>query len=172
MRNWFDRLIAGLLICGLAMVGCGGDDDEDSPTGSEPQETDQPEEVVAFTGILVDSMVPAFFAALMGDATLDDDSGTGTLEIVGNTWTFKDYSPDGLVIINGPLTVMMDTFPIVPISGELALTGSQEGTVVVEMEVTVLIGQEPPLAATGSITFDGEVYDVAELMDSEPDEGE
>ncbi len=113
----------------------------------------------------------AFFAALMGDVTLADSSGTGTLEIVGNTWTFKNYSPDGLVIINGPLTVMMDTLPI-DISGELVLTGSQEGTVVVDIAVTLLLGQDPPMAATGSITFDGEVYDVAELMAGESDEGE
>ena len=171
MRDWFKRLIAGLLVCGLALVGCGGDDDEDSPTGSEPQEGGQPEEVAAFTGALMDNMTTAFFAAIMGDTTLADGSGTGTLEIEGSTWTFRNYSSDGLLIINGVLTVMMDALPIA-ISGELALTGPLEGAVVVDMEVTLLFGQEPPLAVTGSITFDGEVYDVAALMAGEADEEE
>ncbi len=175
MAEWFRRMTLGMLICGVAFFGCLGGDDDETPTGAgtEGDGEEAPEELTAFTGALVGDLISAFSAIILsgGDVTLTDSTGGGTLEIVGETWSFENYSPDGQVFIDGALTVIATQMPI-PISGELTLTGAIEGEAIVDMEVSMQIGQDPPYVPAGTITFNGVTYDVTEMMANAMNEGD
>jgi len=162
MFKWLKRMGIGLLICGVGLAGCGGDDEE-TPTGLEQQEpAEVSEEGVLLAGTLVQSMQAAFFASLVEDPTTVEGMA-GVLEITGNIWDFKDYSPDGELIINGQLTVEKDLFPNIPARGELTLSGSQEGTLIVDILVGV---QGVEFTATGTLQLNDQVWDMAELIAS------
>ena len=118
-------------------------------------------EIVGLYGTLVSSFTSVFFAVLVGQTSVEGEGG-GSVEIAGPEWTFQVYSPDGALIINGTLNVGLDQDPI-PLTGTVALAGSQEAELVLlvlDMELTV--GADG-LSATGTITINGAEFDVAEL---------
>ena len=137
MSEWFKKTFLGLLICSVAFWGCLGGDDDESPTGPEDEgNAEVSEEAVLLAGALVQSLQEAFFASLIQDPTTVEGE-QGTLEIAGNIWTFKGYSPDGLLFLDGQLTVEKDKFPNIPAAGELELTGSTQGAMIIDIMVVV-----------------------------------
>jgi hypothetical protein len=143
----------GVLLAGVLLAGCGGSD-EDKP--SAPAQTD----ISAVSQVLVATMRQAFLAALISDSTSVPGTA-GTLQIAGDNWTFTDYSPDGKLTMSGALVVEEAKYPEIPIKGTLQLKGALVGTLLVDMLVQVN-GLE--VSSTGTLTLDGTVYDVAQLI--------
>jgi hypothetical protein len=142
-----------LLLVGALLWGCGGDG-EDAPTA--PAEPD----IAGVSRVLVAAMREAFVAALLSDST-SVPGAKGAVEIRGNNWNFAGYSPDGELTIDGTLAVDEAKYPEIPIKGTLELTGSQEGTLVVDMLVKV---QGLEITSTGTFVLNGRTYDVAQLI--------
>ena len=159
MRKWLDKTTA-LVLCGaLVLVAC-GDDDEAAPVEPEPEPAAElTPEVIGLYGTLVSTFTNIFFAALVPGTTSVPGEGGGSVEISGNDWTLQDYSPDGELIANGALSVVIDQTPI-PLSGEVTLSGSHEAELILDMLLSV--GADG-LSATGMITIDGAEFDVAEV---------
>ena len=114
---------------------------------------------VGLYGTLVSTFTNIFFAALIPGTTVVPGEGGGSVEILGNDWTFQNYSPDGALIINGTLKVGLDQTPI-PLTGNVTFSGSYEAEIEVDMQISV---DADGLYATGTITIDGAEFDVAEL---------
>ena len=93
MSEWLKRVGLGLLICGVGMWGCGGDDGDEAPTGPDSELAEGSEDIAFLAGALMQSLQEAFFASLLADPT-SVEGETGSLEISGNTWTFNGYSTD------------------------------------------------------------------------------
>jgi len=168
MSKWFKRLGLGLLICGVGLWGCGGDDGDEAPTGPDSELAEGSEEIAFLAGALMQSLQEAFFASLLADPT-SVEGEEGDLQIVGNKWTFNNYSNDSKLFIDGVLMVDKEQFPDIPVEGELQLSGTQEGTLVVDMTVSV---QGVEFAATGTIKLGDQVCDIADVMAASSDEGE
>ena len=161
MRKWLDKTTA-LVLCGaLVLVACGGDD-EAAPVEPEPEPVAEiTPEIIGLYGTLVSSFQQAFVAALVADAGVTVQvPGMSGVEITDNEWVLTDFSPDGELVINGTLNVAKDQFPNIPVTGTLALSGSQEGELVLDMVIAI---EGTDLSATGTITIDGAEFDVAEV---------
>jgi hypothetical protein len=141
-----------LLAAGL-LAGCGGSDDDEptAPAGAE---------IAGVSKVMVETMKQAFLASLISDTTAVPGV-KGTLQIAGDNWTFANYSPDGKLTIAGMLVVEKAKYPEIPAKGTLQLSGSQEGTLVVDMLVKV---QGLEITSTGTFVLNGQTYDVAELI--------
>ncbi|MEW6750727.1 MAG: hypothetical protein AB1505_07085 [Candidatus Latescibacterota bacterium] len=157
--DWSTRSCRGLWTLSLAaaLTGCGGDGEE---APAAPQEGSA--EVTELAGVLIASMQQAYFASLLQDS-VSVSGQAGTLLIRGETWTFQHYSPNGLLFLDGQLRVPEDQFPNIPVQGELSLTGSSEGTLVVDIVVTPQLA-DGTVAATGTLRLNDRVWDVAELL--------
>ena len=118
-------------------------------------------ETVALVGTVIVSVENAFFLALSSEAEELLGAGGGTLTIAGNTWTLQDYSPDGALIINGTLDVAKDQFPTVPVVGTIEISGSFENTVSLDI---VVDASGTRISTTGTVTIDGEIFDIAEII--------
>ena len=147
---------------GLALYLSGAADGS-TGTGNMPAEESRlTPEIIAIYGTIVSSFQNIFFAALIPGTTSVPGEGGGLVEIAGNDWTLQDYSPDGVLVINGTLNVGIDQTPI-PLTGTVTLSGSQEAELVIDMELSV--GADG-LYATGTITIDGAEFDVAEILEA------
>ena len=149
----FKSFNIGLMISGLVLAGC-GDDDEKKEAPMGPTQ----EEAVAITAGLTESLVAGFDKAVTGGGTLDGMQGV--LRIAGTTWTFEGYSADGQLVIDGDLTVNPTAYPATA-TGELTLSGSQEGTL--KVDITVDLSTGTPVFV-GTLTLNGTAFDVAELI--------
>ncbi len=118
--------------------------------------------IIALYGTLISSFTNIFFAALVPGTTSVPGEGGGSVEISGNDWTLRDYSPDGALIISGALNVGVDQTPI-PLTGTITFSGSQEAELVIDM--LIMVGADG-LSATGTITIDGTEFDVAEILEA------
>lgn len=168
MSECLKRLGLGLLICGVVFWGCGGDDAEEAPTAPDEEPAEGAEEIAFLAGALMQSLQEAFFASLLADPT-SVEGEEGLLEISGNKWTFNSYSSDGELFLDGELTVDKELFPNIPVKGELQLSGTEEGPLIIDMMVSV---QGVEFAATGTIQLGDQVWDMAELIAASADGGE
>jgi hypothetical protein len=168
MSEWLKRLGLGLLICGMIFGGCGGDDDEKAPVGPDNELGEGAEEIAFLAGALMQSLQSAFFASLIADPT-SVEGEEGILEISGNKWTFNHFSTDGELFIEGELTVDKELFPEIPVKGELQLSGTEEGPLIIDMVVSV---QGTDFVPTGTIQLNDEVWDMAEVLAVSSAEGE
>ena len=116
-------------------------------------------EIVGLYGTLVSTFTNILFAAIIPGTTSVPGEGGGSVEISGNDWTLQDYSPDGALIANGALNVALDQSPI-PLSGEVALSGSHDAELILDMELSV---DADGLHVTGTITINGTKFDAAEV---------
>ena len=140
-----------LILVGLLTAGCGGSDKKPTAPSTD---------LTAVTKVLVESMRTAFLASLISDTT--SVSGTqGLVQIEGENWTFKNYSPDGKLTLDGQLLVQKSKYPNIPAMGQLTLSGSQVGVVKVDMLVKV---DGLQIVSTGTLELNGQVYDVAQLI--------
>ncbi len=138
------------------------DDDESTPVEPEPEPMAEiTPEIIGLYGTLVSSFTNIFFAVITGGESVEGEGG-GVVEINGNEWMIKDFSPDGALIINGTLNVNVTETPI-PLTGAVTLSGSQEAELVIDMELSV---DTDGLSATGMVTINGAEFDVAELSDA------
>ena len=119
-------------------------------------------ELIALYGTLVTTFTDIFFAALIPGTTSVPGEG-GSVEIVGNDWTFQDYSPDGALVINGTLNIGIDQTSI-PLTGTVTFSGSQEAEL--ELDIEFSIGADGTLSATGTITINGAEFDVAKISEA------
>ena len=131
-------------------------------TGNMPVEESQlTPELIALYGTLVTTFADIFFAALI-PGTTSVPGERGSVEIVGNDWTFQDYSPDGALVINGTLNIGIDQTSI-PLTGTVTFSGSQEAEL--ELDIEFSVGTDG-LSATGTITINGAEFDVAEISEA------
>ena len=150
-----------LALCGIfALAGC-GDDEKSTPMAAEEDAASNiTPEAVQLMGVLVTSFQAVFFASLDPSITSMPGAGGGSVEIAPGVWTLQDFSPDGNLLLNGALNVAADMFPNIPVTGTVEMSGSQAGTIEIDMLVSVN-GTE--LASTGTVTIDGTEFDIAEL---------
>ena len=160
--NWCrERLHLGFLCVLVALYGCGGSGGNSTGPDDEVQRGIPPE-AVAVTNVLVQSFQSVFFASLAADTTaVAGFNGEGLVQIEGKKWTMIEYSPDGVLFLDGTLNVDKDFYPNIPVKGNINMSGAQEGVLVLDMTVIV---QENILSATGTVQLDGVVYDMADLI--------
>jgi hypothetical protein len=137
------------------VAACGGSNGTSSDEGDRDPEADAAE----LLAVLTRSMQAAFLQSLVADPATVQGS-RGRLTISGSNWLFEDYSPDGRLVMDGELTVEKDRFPTIPVRGRLTLSGSHQGTLVADLVVSA---QTSTWATTGTLTLDGQVYDVGQL---------
>jgi hypothetical protein len=148
-----------VLTLALGLGGCLGDSSDDGNSGDDTGTGPVSPDLTAVAELLMTSMQQAFFASLIADPTTVPGA-SGVLEIAGDTWTFRDYSPDGSLVMNGTLIVEKGKYPTIPAKGSLALTGLQTGTLIVDIVVSV---QGVELVTTGTITLGDQVWDMSAL---------
>ena len=160
--NWCrERFHLGVLCVLVALYGCGGGGSNSTGPYDEVQRGIPPE-AVAVTNVLVQSFQSAFFASLAADTTaVAGFNDEGLVQIEGEKWTMIEYSPDGVLFLDGTLNVDKDFYPNIPVKGNINMSGAQEGVLVLDMTVIV---QENILSATGTVQLDGVVYDMADLI--------
>jgi hypothetical protein len=167
MREWIRVALIGALACSVSLVGCGDDTGTGPDAGAAPGETDPEAEAgevdadaVALAALLTQSLQQAFFASLGADPTIVPGAA-GTLTITGDNWVFDGYSPDGEQFLDGQLTVTKAQYPSIPATGELTLTGTQEGTLVVDMLIQV---QGAQMAVSGTIRLNDQLWEMEQLL--------
>ena len=160
--NWCrERFHLGVLCVLVALYGCGGGGSNSTGPYDEVQRGIPPE-AVAVTNVLVQSFQSAFFASLAADTTaVAGFNDEGLVQIEGEKWTMIEYSPDGVLFLDGTLDVDKDLYPNIPVKGTINMSGAQEGVLVLDMTVIV---QGSILSAAGTIEVDGVVYDMADLI--------
>lgn len=160
MAKWLNTTTTLALCAAFLMTAC-GDDGKSTPMAPDEEAAAQlPPEAVQVTGLLVASFQTAFFASLLADTT-SVPGVSGSVEVMGNDWVLQDFSPDGTIVLNGALLVGKEQYPVIPVSGTIEVTGSQESTMVLDMVVSVA-GTE--LSTTGTLTIDGVEFDMAALV--------
>ncbi|HIL11050.1 MAG TPA: hypothetical protein EYG11_20320 [Candidatus Latescibacteria bacterium] len=160
MAKWLNTTTTLALCAAFVMTACG--DGEKSKVLAPDQEpaAQLPPEAVQVTGLLVTSFQKAFFASLLADTT-SVPGVSGSVEVMGNDWVLQDFSPDGMIVLNGALLVGKEQYPVIPVSGTIEVTGSQESTMVLDMVVSVA---DTELSPTGTLTIDGVEFDIAALV--------
>ena len=163
--NWCkDRLYVGVLWSLIALLGCGGGGGSSTAPGDDVERAIPPE-AVAVTNVLVQSFQSAFFASLVADTTaVAGFNGKGLVQIEGKKWNMIEYSPDGVLFLDGTLDVDKELYPNIPVKGTINMSGAQEGILVLDMTVIV---QGSILSAAGTVEVDGVVYDMADLIAAE-----
>ena len=147
---------------GIALDLSGAAGDGTGTGNMSVEESQLTPELIALYGTLVTTFADIFFAALIPGTTSVPGEG-GSVEIVGNDWTFQDYSPDGALVINGTLNIVIDQTSI-PLTGTVTFSGSQEAEL--ELDIEFSIGADGTLSATGTITINGAEFDVAEISEA------
>jgi hypothetical protein len=152
-RNRAQTAAALLLAAGLLLPGCGGSGDE-APT--QPTQED---------ALVIMSVLNTAFAQLDLTKLLTGQviqGVRGTLTLTATVWTFDGYSPDGELQIDGQLTLNVFSSPYA-MKGKLTLSGSQEGTVIVDITIDMAADPQNPTLG-GTVTFNGAQFQVADLM--------
>ena len=117
-------------------------------------------DILSLTNALISYFQNVLLIALTADEVTIDGAGGGTLAIAGNEWVLTDYSSDGLLVLNGTLNVGEDQFPRIPITGEIAASGTSDATVLLDLVVDVS-GDEPSLSGTVTV---GVPYDIGDII--------
>ena len=86
--------------------------------------------------------------------------GGGQVLVEGTSFIFQQYSPDGELVIDGQLDLNVLASPVT-LKGTIQLAGSMELEALVDMTINIL---DEPMTYGGTLTVDGEVFDVAELQ--------
>ena len=125
-----------------------------------------PTEIIDLYGTLASSIQTIFLALLVApaDEVVSVPGQSGVVVIIDNDWLFRDFSPDGALVLNGNLTVdkakVLENMPV-PVTGPLSFSGSQEGELTLNMSVEV--EEDTEMSVSGTITINRLVFDIAEL---------
>ena len=168
MDRWYKKATT-LALCGVfALAACGGDSDS-NPAANDAEEAVITEGVIQIMGVLLQSFQTVFLQVLVQPEGTLPGPGGGSVEVSGNEWVLKDYSPDGELKLNGVLTVTIDrsTLPQVP---PFPVTGSVEITSItttsMALDLLVTLGADGSLSSTGTVTINGVEYDARTLFDA------
>lgn len=170
MNSRFARiLMTALSISALILAGC-GDDDDSSPIG--PGNTGNTGGGAAINSgnvaLVQGALTNVFTRALAQGPGTHDGAKSGTVKITLSTGklaqigtsikynaVFTNYSDDGLLYIDGPLTITgnpaTQSFKYV---GDLTLSGTYSGNV--KLDLTITNG-----VASGTVTVDGVEFPVS-----------
>ena len=124
-----------------------------------------PTEIIDLYGTLASSVQTIFLALLVApaDEVVSVPGQSGVVVIIDNDWLFRDFSPDGALVLNGNLTVnrakVLENMPV-PVTGTLSFSGSQGGELTLNMSVVV---EDTEMSVSGTITINRLVFDIAEL---------
>ncbi len=124
-----------------------------------------PTEIIDLYGTLASSIQTIFLALLVApaDEVVSVPGQSGVVVIIDNDWLFRDFSPDGALVLNGTLTVdkakVLENMPV-PVTGTLSFSGSQEGELTLNMSVVV---EDTDMSVSGTITINRLAFDIAEL---------
>ena len=124
-----------------------------------------PTEVIDLYGTLASSIQTIFLALLVApaDEVVSVPGQSGVVVIIDNDWLFRDFSPDGALVLNGTLTVdkakVLENMSV-PVTGTLSFSGSQVGELTLNMSVVV---EDADMSVSGTITINRLVFDIAEL---------
>ena len=124
-----------------------------------------PTEIIDLYGTLASSIQTIFLALLVApaDEVVSVPGQSGVVVIIDNDWLFRDFSPDGALVLNGTLTVdkakVLENMPV-PVTGTLSFSGSQEGELTLNMSVVV---EDTEMSVSGTITINRLAFDIAEL---------
>jgi len=164
MRKLFDKATA-LILCGVLVLAACGSDDGSNPADSDAEAPEITPEVVQLTGVLLQSFQTVFFAVLAGAETFEGEGG-GSVEIDGAQWKLNDYSPDGILKLNGTLTVAVNPLldpPSGPATGTVVITGVGTTTIDLDLNIQIVDGG---LTSEGTITINDIEYDARTLFDA------
>ncbi|MBT3343641.1 MAG: hypothetical protein HN712_30055 [Gemmatimonadetes bacterium] len=148
------RTLMFCLACAVGLAGCGDDDSKEDETPTGPDLSANQELLVEMQNALEKAVALIF----TGGGSVPG-AGGGQVVVEGTSFIFQEYSPDGELMIDGQLDLNILASPVT-LKGTIELTGSMEYPVIVDM--TIDVRQEPFLYG-GTLTVDGEIYDVAEL---------
>ena len=164
------RILCWSSLVALLMTAC-GDNTNDKPNGptvvsgetsEDSMSGENTEEGVALFAALNSAMGDALVLIVSGGGTIDGEGG-GTLTVTGNKMTLVNFSPDGILYMDGELTLNLLASPMT-ITGDLVANGvaGQEGPVNVLIDATVDTSTDP-LTYGGSLAVGEQEYDVGEL---------
>ena len=124
-------------------------------------------DILSLTNALISYFRNVLLIALTSDEVTINGAGGGTLAIAGNEWVLTDYSSDGLLVLNGILNVGEDQFPLIPLTGNIATSGTTDATVLLDLVVD-MSGDEPSLSGTVTV---GVPYDIGDIIAAGEDGG-
>ena len=164
LLNHYPRIwmLSGALA--LLCLAC-GDDEEKAPTEPENGTPDVDAAAVQaqkLFGSLEPVLIEALGKVLVGGGTIEGEAGTIVVE--GTTLTFEGFSSDGMLVLDGQLTLDIQATPLA-LKGELVASGveGEEGPLNIAIDITIDTSADPP-AYGGTVTVDEEVHQLAELL--------
>lgn len=165
-------LLTALSISALILAGCSSDDDETSPTGPTGTNNTGGASGAINSGnvaLVQGALTNVFTKALAQGPGTHSGASSGTVKVTLSTGklaqvgltnlkydaVFTNYSDDGLLYIDGPLTIsgnpVTQSFKYV---GDLTLSGTYSGNV--KLDLTIVSG-----VASGTVTVDGQRFPVS-----------
>ena len=163
-RTW---MLIGVLA--LLCAAC-GDDKEEGPTEPENGPPAVDPATVRAQGLfasLEPILIEALGKVLVGGGTIEGEEGTITVE--GSTLTMEGFSSDGVLFLDGQLTLDIQANPLT-LKGELVANGveGEEGPLDILVDITIDSTTDPPTYG-GIVTVGGEVHQLAELLEESED---
>jgi hypothetical protein len=159
-----------LCICSLSYSACGGDDGGGN-TLSGPELAAVQAEVVEIMGVLLQSAAELDLASLFTPEGQVIEGVQGSLTVTLLQWVFAQYSPDGLLILDGELNLGLSQ--PTPMTGELEISGSKQGTAQVNMMIETVADSDTTDENTsttfnyaGTITYKGVEFEVEDLLEA------
>lgn len=158
-RTW---MLIGVLA--LLCVACGDDKDE-APTEPENGTPEVDPAVLRAQGLfasLEPILIEALGKVLVGGGTIEGEAGTITVQ--GTTLTIEGFSSDGVLFLDGQLTLDIQASPLT-LKGELVANGieGEEGPVDIIVDITIDSTTDPPTYG-GTVTVGEDVHQLAELL--------
>ena len=102
-----------------------------------------------------------FAQLLAGEQVVEGEQGSVTIALP--SWRFDQYSPEGQLVLDGELILDLLAQPIA-LQGELEVSGTHQGTMLVNMTIDLSEGMENPNLG-GTLNFNGEEFEIAELLE-------
>ena len=146
------------IACVAFWAGC-GDDDKSSSNPVDPETTAEVLAVVSAMGAATEDIdIAQLFSSSEGQVI---EGESGQIVVTLTTWTFEDYSPDGAMVLNGELAIGVVSVPLT-INGELQISGSQDA--VVDIDMTLDIGEQDNPQLGGKVIYNGVKFEVVDLI--------
>jgi hypothetical protein len=150
---------ASLIAIAAFVIGCGDDGGSGRSNAVDPQTNADVLSVVSAMGAATEGIdTQQLFSSREGQVI---EGESGQVVITLTMWSFEDYSPDGVIVVNGELAIGVLTAPLT-IQDELQISGAQEALVEVDMTLDLSDAEDPQLG--GKIIYNGVRFDVEDLL--------